>query len=280
MRARHLVALGALAVTALAAPTVGAAEGSKTCAYGGLAGSWRVDRLDLPDGSDFLNLSLHAERSPRPVGTAESWHLSAGLFVIEEATGQLVAHRVVSDGAANRRTVVEDGEVRHVDVVTPGPDVPYKRDSLGNTSSLAPGQYLVVAFGVDGSDASPNATWGGEVEVSGAPACTSVSSASSIFEADHADFTDGRQVSTSGVGSVSEATLQEDLAGNLVVGLMRASHQVAGEATLGYQFPGDRTGTVEDAVVPFVASPGAFHWTAEVTGVAPVVSIAALQVVL
>jgi len=254
-----------------------AADATTRCSFGGPAGTSRVMRLSLPEGSDFLSVTQTGTRVSRPAGTTQSWHLATGVFVIDEATHQLVSHRISNEGTATRRTVVEaegTGAPR-TDVATPGPDTPFVHSSLSPVPGLAPGSYLVVAFGSDGDPALPNDGWGGYVEVSGTHTCESLGSGQ-ILDVSHSDFEGGTQVSTSGAAYVDGASLSRGIEHDLVVGFMDASTQIGGSASLDYNTPGG-AGTVADAIVPFVSPGGVFSWTAHLTGVAPIANIAALE---
>jgi hypothetical protein len=254
-----------------------AAEVTTRCSFGGPTGNSRVLRLDLPEGSDFLTVSLSGTRATRPAGTTDSWHLATGAFVIDEATSRLVSSRISSEGTATRRTVVENGGSRPVDAATPGPDAPFRHAAIASAPRLAPGSYLVVAFGSDGSSTTPNDSWGGFVEVAGSHACSLLPSGT-VFDVNHNDFSGGTQVSTTAASMIMGASLTRDLSGDIVVGLMDASTQVTGNATLDYSMPNATSGTVSDAIVPFVAPGGAYAWTANASGVAPIISIAAVVI--
>jgi len=269
--------VGVLVAVVLGVPSTGArADTTTRCSFGGPAGTSRVLRLDLPTGSDFLTVSLTATRTTRPTGTADSWHLAAGVFVIDEATNRLVSYRISNDGTATRRTVVESDGDRVVDQAAPGPDAPFRHEALAPVPGLPPGSYLVAAFGTDGSAAIPNDPWGGFVEVSGTHTCALLP-AGTIVDMNQNDFHGGTQISTTGAAYVQDTTLDRSLSGDLVVGLMDASTEATGDATLDYAMPGG-TGRVRDDIIPFVAPSGSYSWTANLAGVAPIASIAALQV--
>jgi hypothetical protein len=255
-----------------------AADPTTRCSFGGPAGTSRVFRLSLPAGSSFLRVTQSGTRVSRPTGTTSSWHLATGVFVIDEATQRIVSHRISNEGTATRRTVVdaEGTGLPRTDVTTPGPDTPFIHSDLSTVPGLAPGSYLVVAFGSDGDAALPNDGWGGYVEVSGAHTCEFLD-AGRILDVNHADFSGGTQVSTYGAGYVDGASLTRGLASDLVVGFMDAGTQVVGDAALDYAMPSG-TGTVQDAIVPFVSTGGPFEWTAHLTGVSPIVSIAGVEV--
>jgi hypothetical protein len=271
------VAYIALVLTAAVGPPAHASDAITHCAFGGPAGTARVLRLVLPEGSDFLTVGLSGTHASRPAGTTASWHLATGVFVVDEATMRLASYRIASEGTATRRTVVESDGTRSADIVTPGPDTPFRHTTLAPAPGLAPGSYVVVAFGSDGSATAPNDGWGGFVEVAGIHDC-SILPGGAIVDLNHADFSGGTQVATTGLMHMDGATLTRDLAGDVVVGLMDASTQLAGTATLDYSLAGGVTGTVDDSIIPFLAPGGSFAWTAHVTGVAPTISIVALSV--
>jgi hypothetical protein len=277
-RGRHLLIVAALVLpaAALAAGPSRAAEVTTRCSFGGPAGASSVFRLSLPSGSSFLNLTVTGGRVSRPTGTRESWHLARGVFVVDEASGRVVSHRISSEGSAPRRSVVEADGIPRTEAETPGPDAPFAHTSLVQVPRLDPGSYLVVAFASDGDAALPNDGWGGFVEVSGTPRCEPLGPGR-ILDVDHTDFSGGTQVSTYGASVIDGASLARDVDGDLVVGLMDASTQVQGEAVLDYVTPGG-TGTVEDAIVPFASPGGPFQWTARAHGVSPLIAIAALAV--
>jgi hypothetical protein len=271
--------VGVLIAVALGVPITGArADATTRCSFGGPAGTSRVLRLDLPTGSDFLTMSLTATRTTRPTGTTDSWHLAAGAFVIDEATQQIVSFRISNDGTATRRTVVENDGDRVVDQAAPGPDAPFRHEALAPVPGLAPGSYLVAAFGTDGSANIPNDPWGGFVEVSGTHTCALLP-AGTIVDVNQNDFHGGTQISTTGAAYVQGAALARSLSGDLVVGLMDASAEATGDATLDYAMPGG-AGRVRDSIEPFAAAGGDYSFVARTSGVAPIISIAALQIAL
>jgi hypothetical protein len=208
---------------------------------------------------------------------AKNWHLGQGVFVIDEATRALVSYRISSEGSAPRRAVVAMNGSDPIVADTPGPDEPFVHSDLVAAPGLGPGRYLVVAFGSDGSAAAPNDQWSGQVQLSGSHPCLPIG-VGELLDVNHTDFRGGQQVSTYGVSAMDGVSYSKTIDRDLIVGFMDASTQLAGDATLSYAMPGGRMGIVDDAIVPFVSSRGPHSWTASAHGVAPIVSVVALQV--
>ncbi len=263
-----------LALCAVVTPARAAAS-TVSCVVGGPTGTYRVLRLDVPQGSDVLNVELRGGRTVRPAGDSSSWHLAQGIFVLD-SSNHLVADRVSNQGSNPRRTVVGTGGTPAT-VSTPGPDTPFVHTQLDKVAGLAPGSYTVVAFGSDGDDAAPNDQWGGEVQVAAGASCH-IEGTGELLDVNHTDFRGGTQASTAAAGIVEGATLQRTIDHNLVVGFMDVATQVAGDASLDYQLGGSGSGVITDAIVPFAGLRGQYSFTAHVQGVAPLVSIVALGV--
>ena len=273
---RLRVGVVAAAVSLVLAALPAGAQDTTRCFFGGTAGTSRVVRLDLSEGSDFLNLIHTMNRPPRATGP-ESWHLGVGVFVIDEATSEVVAHRVENLGTNPRRLVIESNGQRAAETPVPGPDTPFLHSDLqSRVFGLPPGTYLVAAFGSDGSGALPNDQWGGEVEVAGDHDCQVVGSGE-LLDVNHSDFTGGTNVSTPAGAVVEGASLTRELAHDLVVGFVDAGVQGAGEAAVAHQHPGGLA-EVTEAIVPFAAPGGIHTWTATLQGPGALASVVALGI--
>lgn len=254
-----------------------AAETTTRCHFGGWTGTYRVMRLELPGGSESLNLIHTASRLSRVSGP-ESWHLAVGAFVIDESTGELMAYRVENLGTNPRRVVAESGAERSVEAPLPGPDTPFAHSDLSSrVFGLPAGSYLIVAFGSDGSPTPPNDQWGGEVEVAGRHTC-SILDTGELIDVNHTEFTGGTQVATPLGAVLDGASLTKDVAHDLVVGFIDAGFQGGvGTATVTFEHPGGSE-LVDRDIVPFVVPGGTLRWTATLQGAGALASIVALGI--
>jgi hypothetical protein len=263
-----VAAAAATALLAVVALPAHASQTTTTCVFGGPTGTSQVRVLDLPDGSDFVTVRITAARPTRATSTHYNWHLAQGVFVIDDTTGTLIADHVRNEGTSPRRVVAGGTSLEAL-----GPDTPFVHEASLSTDHLAPGRYLLVGFGSDGSPALPNDQWGVEVVVGGTQTCplgATISPPASItspLDVDHTDFAGGSKVGAAGVTSVDGATYGRTFGNRFVSGFVDASVQGAGDARVDYSHAGV-TGSIVDDIQPFVALGGAYSWTATLHGVA------------
>lgn len=267
-------ALFAVVLAALVAP--GAARADTACSFGGPTSGFRAMRFVLPQGSSFLTMSFTSARPTMVAGDRSSWHFSEGIGVVDEATGNLVAWKLVSQGNSPRRAVVEAGgsEIARREITAP--DGPFVHQSNGLVPSLPPGTYDVVTFGTDGDVRLPNPWWGGEIRVSAAVSCAPVGTGE-LVDYDNTDFTGGTQVSAWGAGVAQDARLSFHTARRLTFGLLDSETQFAGSATLQYATPTAHD-TITNATIPFSSVAGDYAFDANFSGAFPFVSISGIAV--
>src|SRR4051794_41945974 len=80
---RRLLVLVLLLAAAHPAP----ARADTRCTFGGPAGTWHVARLDLPRGSDFLDLSITAAPPLTAPGDQADSHPAQGVRLLDAPTG-------------------------------------------------------------------------------------------------------------------------------------------------------------------------------------------------
>ncbi|MHB8512677.1 MAG: hypothetical protein ACYDCC_10915 [Actinomycetota bacterium] len=249
------------------------ARANTTCSFGGPTPGFRAMQFSLPSGSQFLTIEFTSSRPTMPVGDRSSWHFAQGIGVIDAATNELVAWKVVSQGSSPRRATIEyNGEQPSVHQEFTGPDAPFTHTSVGLVPSLAPGTYDIVAFGTDGDTRLPNPWWGGFVEVSAPVQCTPLGSGD-IIDKDQTDFSGGTQAMVYGAGVAQNETLKVHTDRSLVFGIMDAATQLEGSATLDYSMPGNVQGIVSNSIQPFASTQGDYSFAANYSGLFPLISI-------
>jgi hypothetical protein len=266
----------ALAVVSASLAAAQPAFADTICSFGGPSPSFRAIRMDLPQGSTFLNIRLTAKRPTRPLGDRTNWHLTQGIAIIDATTHELVISRIASAGSSTRRVVVTANGTDVVRQDMPqGPDAPFVHSAYIPLPGLAAGSYYLIGFGSDGSKTFPNEWWGGEVGISGSHLCTPIGTGE-VFDHDQSEFTGGTMVNAWGPGYADHAGLTMHTDRSLVFGVMNATTQASsvGSMQLDYSQPGGQTGTVSNAIVPFVSSGGDFVFQASYAGAFPLVNIA------
>ena len=132
-------------------------------------------------------------------------------------------------------------------------------------------RYYIVGFGSDGSPQFPNDWWGADVRIGGQHRCTPVGRGE-VFEYDNTDFEGGTQVYAHATGYAEEIELEHTTSRQLVVGLMDAGVQLAGEAELEYEMP-SVSGVVEDEIIPFATVGGTSKFEASFSGLYPIILV-------
>lgn len=268
------LALVALLLSALA--TVGAdADPTTTCAFGGPVSGFGAMTVDLPEGTDLLQLSLAGRRSAtRPPNTGDGWHLAEGIAVIDAASHEIMAYQVLYVGTAAPVVAVEsDGQTVVNESVT-GPEGPWIHSTRNVRPDLPPGSYHVVAFGTGGPESGLYAQkWGASIYLAGSHRCHG-GAAGETFDFDQTAFRGGTQVYAAGVGMGEGLGLEFETDRPLVFGLMDAGVQGgdSGQARLDYATPGG-SGTLERQIVPFVSTAGSHRFAASYQGVHPIVAV-------
>jgi hypothetical protein len=245
---------------------------------GGPTPGYSVIRFDLPDGADFLGIEAGPGRPMRVADDGKNWHLAQGAFVVNAATFDLEAYRVISSGTVPRRTVVRAEGSTLLDEANVGPDGPFRHTASRPRAGLPPGSYYAIGFGSDGDPRFPNAPWYFDVRVSGRHACTPIGNAQ-IFDVDHTRFEGGTQIYSHGVGYAEGIgyTMDVPASTDIVVGLMDAAVQAAGEAELRYEMPGG-SGDVDDEIEAFVSVAGEHRFEADFHGSFPLILVAGVAV--
>lgn len=264
--------------TLLALPSAQAADEVTTCPMGSPTPGFRVVRLELPEGSDFLTITPHGLRQQRGASGDQNWHLAEGIFVVNADTLDLEAYRVEAIGVSPRRLVVRADGTQVISQETTAPDGPFYHTAQRPRAGLAPGTYYVIGFGSDGGTSLPNEWWSVDVRVSGKHACTPIGTGT-IFDIDHTEFSGGTQIyaHVAGIAMDNRYALPTPAGTDLVVGLMDASVQGPGEATIGYQTP-LASGDVIDEIVPFVSIGGEHRFTGSFQGSFPMLLIAGVAI--
>jgi hypothetical protein len=255
-----------------AARPVHAATADTRCTFGGPAGTWHVARLDLPRGSDFLDLRITAAPPLTVAGDQADSHLTQGVGLLDARTGRLVAARVAYWGSTARAAVVRTDGRTVTDQQLTTPTAPFQHTSGAPVPYLSAGSYYAVAFGTDGDARLPNHPWGAELRVSGRASCLPVGSAQ-VFDFDNADFSGGDQVTAYGAGVMSGERLTFRTSRRFVFGLLDAHTQLAGSARLAFRGPAG-AGEVRDDIVAFTSRRGSLSLTADARGAFPVMEVA------
>jgi hypothetical protein len=239
---------------------VAAAAPISSCALGGPTPGVRALRLDLPAGTDGMSLRV---RPPSQVGR----RLVEGVFLLSARAHRLIAFDIAVDGASSDRTVVRAGGTSVVNTRQTGPAAPFGRHAGAVVPDLEPGSYYLVGFG------SGSATqWGAELEVN-APHTCMVVGGGGVFTRDASRSTSPTAADATGAAVVSAAPLSLRTSQPLVVGVMQATHELAGHARLDYRTPTTH-GTVTDSIAPFVSTAGRYRWSATATAAFPVLAVA------
>jgi hypothetical protein len=250
------------------------ASAATSCSLSGPAGTYRALPLHVDQPGTTLNMSIDAAYS-RTGLTRASWHLAAGLIVIDRKTTTPIAFVVSNDGQSPRRAVLQAGGQEPTVVDLPGPGVPLHYENRVPGPGLAVGDYVVVAFGSDGSGADPVSAppmWRASLQLDGTHACTSTGNGS-VFDFDQSAFRGGTLVAAGSALVADGAQLSATFGRQLVVGLMDAHGGPGGSAELAYRHP-SASGTVADDITAFASRGGAFSWTATATGALASVDIA------
>lgn len=263
--------IAALVALLVAATLPARAQTVSTCSFGGPTPGHRVARVDLAERTDFLSIELLGGRTPR-VAAEESWHLVQGLYVLNAETLALEAFRIETIGVGPRRiTVAADGAAIAAQPV-PKPDGPFVHAAARPRAGLPAGSYYLIGFGSDGSPAFPNDWWGADVRIGGDHQCIATGSGD-VFDYDHTQFSGGTQVYAQPAGIADEIALTFETARQVVVGVMDASVQLAGDAQLDYDMP-SAAGIVNDEIQPFVSTGGTFRFEGRFTGLYPTLLVA------
>jgi hypothetical protein len=266
---RRLLVLALLLITVQPA-RAGASD--TACSFGGPAGSWHVARLELPRGSDSLDLSITAAPPVTAVGGRADTHLAQGIGILDAHSGALVAARVSYWGTTTRTAVVRADGTTLVDQGLTTPPAPFQHSSGWVVPYLRPGTYYAVAFGTDGDARLPNYPWGAELRVRGKASCVPVG-IGQVFDFDSTDFGGGSQVTGYGAGVLSGERLTFRTPRRFVFGLLDAHTQLAGTARLAYRGPAG-AGVVKDDIVAFTSRAGALAFQADARGAFPIVEVA------
>jgi hypothetical protein len=217
-------------------------------------------RIDLPHGASDVTLRT---LQSAPTGT----RLTEGVFLVEARTRRLVAFQVHTDGLSPVATTVRVGGQTLVSSPYEGPALPIARRAGTPVPGLRPGSYVLAGFG---TGTSPRAQWGAELSLGGRHRCV-VLGQGTVFSTDASRSAGGTAVTTPAVSVVDGGVLQWRTDRQLVVGVMQATQELAGSASLDYRTP-TATGTVTDGLVPFVSTAGRYHWVVRTT--APLAGIA------
>lgn len=274
--ARTLLA-AALLIGGLGVERVATAAASSTCHFGGPAGTASVVRIHLPQRTTGIALRVTTATSlgSRPsdlAGGRSSWHLATGLTIVRAGSERLVASRFVQSGSSPRRVAVSaGGQDERADAVAPG--APFNHVGGTVPEALPAGDYYVVAYGADGDAAQPNPWWSAQLAVGADVACEPVRAVTHVFDRDGTDFTGGTQVAAYGAGYASGATLALPLRGGLVVGMIDAERQFVGSAQVRYRTATGQGGRVEDELAGFSGRAGRYTFTADYSGVFPLVLV-------
>ena len=252
----------------------------RPCALAGPAGTASVLRVDLPHGSPSLALRVTTptrlvDVSPRSVGSSGGWHLATQLALLRADTGALVASRAVQVGSGPRAVVLAaGGQAARRDL----PAVPAQFRHVGAVAPayLSPGRYLLVAYGTDGSPALPNPGWSAEVSFGVPVTCAPLRVGVTLLDRDQTAFVGGDQVTSYGAGTGAGTTSWHSRS-RYLVGFVDAATQVAGDAhAVGALARGTRV-EVRNEVRAFASGPGRYRFTADWTGLFPVVLVCAVS---
>lgn len=264
-------AVSFLLAAAFVLPVAGSARADTLCTLGGPTPGFKVIKLDLPQGSDYLGIELKAARTTRPVDDGASWHFARGIMVLTE-TFDIVAYRLEHSGVSPKSVAV-DIEGQRVVQDVPGADGPFVHLEQQLVPGLKPGTYYVVGFGVDGSSRLPNEYWSADVRVQGAQSCSSVATGTT-FDLDHTDADSGTQAYAANVGVADDASFAYSSGRQLSVGLLDCDTQLVGSAECSALTADGEEIEVENELVPFVSGPGTSRVTYEFSGTFPVVALA------
>jgi hypothetical protein len=261
----------ACAFCVLASPATAA---TTTCAFGGPAGTFRAIELDVDQPGTALNVTLDAAYSNTGLTNA-SWHLAAGIIVVDLGSMQPVAYSLASDGLSPRRALIAIPGQAPVATDTPGPGVPLRREAVAPAPGLAPGHYAVVAFASDGDGAEATSGppfWRAALLVDGQHSCVSRGQGS-MFDHDISDFSGGTTVAAGPAVYADGAELATSVNRELVVGLIDAGGGPGGSAEVAFEHPSS-SGTVSGQIKAFASRGGAFKWTANATAALASIDIA------
>lgn len=250
---------------------LGSAQADTLCSMGGPTPGFKVIKLNLPEGSNYLGIELRASRTTRPVDDGASWHFARGIMVLDSSF-ELIAYRLEHSGVSPK-TVAVDVEGQRVVQDVPGADGPFVHLRQQLVPGLDPGTYYVVGFGVDGDRRLPNEYWSADVRVQGAQSCAGVATGST-FDLNHTDAEAGTQVYAGNVGVAEDASFSYTTGRRLSVGLVDCATQAAGEAVCTVTDADGDVGEVEDDMLPFVSGPGVSTVGFDYEGTFPVVALA------
>jgi hypothetical protein len=257
--------IGTLMVFAM---TGAVARADTSCSMGGPVSGYRALRISLPHGASYADLRFTSSRPTYVAGDRSSWHLAQGVALIDARTRNIITFRVGSWGSSPRRVVIRQNGTDLVRQDVAGPDSPFVHASSTPVQGLLPGTYYAIGFGTDGDRRLPNPLWGAEIKLGADATCISVGTGG-VFDYDQTQFAAGTQVSAWGPGFAQQITKSFTSRRQIVFGLMDIAVQGAGSDQLSYSLPGQRTGTLSNRIVPFVAGPGRFTFRASFTGLFP-----------
>lgn len=258
-----------LALVALAG--VARADEITTCVFGSPTPGYRVIKLELPEGTNFLSIEPHGARSTRVTGD-ESWHLAHGLIVVNAETLAMEAYRVEAIGSSPRAVVVAADGTAVARQGHPAPDGPFYHTTARPRSGLPAGTYYAIGFGSDGSATQPNEWWGADLRLAGRHRCTTLG-AGEVFDIDHTEFRGGTHAYAHAAGIGEDLTYEHTTSRRLVVGFIDAAVQLAGEAEVTYSMPSG-SGTINDEIVPFASLGGPLKFDASYSGLYPTILVA------
>jgi len=270
------LALALLVSGATLLPSAHAAVAT-TCTLSGPAGSASVVRIDLPQGAASLAMRITTSTALSPTDPAltagrNSWHLATQIALVRLRDQGVVAHRELQLGSSPRRLAISAAG-RDVRADAPGPGLPFKHTGGYVPDAVAPGSYLLVAMGADGSAALPNPAWSAQVVFGAAVSCLPAAVPTTVFDLDQSAFSGGTQVSAAGPGLGQGTSAVLNPKGTWVVGMVDAQSQGAGDVTVNVSAPGRATVTVHNALHPFTGRRGPYRLRADWMGAMPLVLV-------
>jgi hypothetical protein len=266
----------ALFLVTFAAPFGARAEGVSSCAAGGPGPGYRILKLDLPNGSEFLTMQIKASRQTRPNDGPNAWHQSIGVFVLNANGMKMQAYKLQNIGMAPRHAVVDNGDTRQ-EADTVGPDVPIVHTHQDPASSLAPGTYYIIIASSDGGAPLPNDYWFASVQFSGTGVHCDQIGHGDLIDIDQSEFTGGTQTYVPIAGAASGISDTYSTARAYTVLFTIAETGGIGDASLDYALPGAVTGTAHNEMKAFVLPGGTSTFTASYSGLYPLIAVEGLS---
>jgi hypothetical protein len=256
------------------------ADSATTCPLAGPAGSASVVRIDVPHGARSLAMRITTPTAVSPTdptlaGGRSSWHLATQIALVRLRDGALIAHRELQLGSSPRRLAIS-AQGRDVRADLLGPGLPFKHTGGYVPDLLAPGSYLLVAMGTDGSRAVPNPGWSAEAVFGAAVSCVPAAVPTTVFDLDQSAFSGGTQVSAVGPGVGQGTSTQLNANRSWVVGMVDAQSQVAGDVSVTVTAARHPAVTVHDALRPFSGRGGRYGLAADWVGAVPLVLVTAV----